>query len=210
MNCDPIARWYRWLEYAGFGGALQRRRFAFLGEIAGAKRVLLLGDGDGRFLARFSGDNPSAAIDSVDLSGRMLELARSRCPADQVTFHRADALKFPIGGYDLICTHFFLDCLNRAQLESLADRIAASCARDARWVVSEFREPGAWAHAIVSGLYFFFRWTTGLRTRELVDHRPILERAGFQMKRCESARFGLLVSELWIKAGDISSGTRES
>ena len=43
MNCDRIARWYRWFEYAGFGRGLERRRQAFLNDIADARRVLALG-----------------------------------------------------------------------------------------------------------------------------------------------------------------------
>ena len=52
VNCDPLARWYRWLEYAAMGRALERRRFEFLPGMAQARRVLILGEGDGRFLTR--------------------------------------------------------------------------------------------------------------------------------------------------------------
>ena len=60
MNCDPIARCYRWVEYQPLG------------------RVLALGDGDGRALAALLRANSGAAIDYVDLSPRMVELARAR------------------------------------------------------------------------------------------------------------------------------------
>jgi ubiquinone/menaquinone biosynthesis C-methylase UbiE len=202
VNCDPIARWYRWLEYAGFGSALQRRRVAFLREAANAQRVLVLGDGDGRFLERLLENNRAASIDYVDLSGRMLELARARCLSERVKFHQADALKFPLSEYDLICTHFFLDCLNKNEMTELIERVARASRPGARWIVSEFREPAAWARAIVKMLYFFFRTATALHTRELVDHRPLLAKAGFTMSRCESARHGLLVSELWVLAAE--------
>jgi len=43
MNWDSIARWYRWLEYLGFGRALEDRREAFLSDVADARRVLALG-----------------------------------------------------------------------------------------------------------------------------------------------------------------------
>ena len=52
MNADPIASSYRWLEYAAFGLALEHARFDFLSHAAAARRVLILGEGDGRFLAR--------------------------------------------------------------------------------------------------------------------------------------------------------------
>jgi ubiquinone/menaquinone biosynthesis C-methylase UbiE len=199
VNCDPIARWYRWLEYAGFGKALQRRRLAFLSDVADAQRALVLGEGDGRFLVHLAKQNRSAAIDYVDASSAMLELARRRAGAGRVTYHPADALKMPLpeNQYDLVCTHFFLDCLNEPEARALTARVARACQPRAHWLVSEFREPNAFARMVVRVLYFFFRITTGLKTSRLIDHRPLLERAGFKLICCESAYFGLLVSERW-------------
>ena len=204
MNCDRIARWYRWLEYAGFGGALQRARVSFLKDVADTKRALVLGEGDGRFLVELVKASTSASIDYVDLSERMLELARARAAAvtpGVVSFHRADALTIPLPDreYDLVTTHFFLDCLNESEAWKLVARVADAARPDARWLVSEFRETGWLAPLIVRALYFFFRITTGLRTTRLVDHRPLLTKAGFRLARERSSHFGLLVSELWVR-----------
>jgi SAM-dependent methyltransferase len=217
MNCDFIARWYRWLEYGGFGGALERRRCAFLPDVADSHRdVLVLGEGDGRFLAKFidhhnihenvhktSTKDPRLSIDYVDLSARMLDLARARAGTDRVTYHHADALtiSLPAAHYDLIVAHFFLDCLSEDEANSLVAKISASVKPDAQWLISEFREPATWARAIVQILYFFFRISTGLRTRRLIDHRPLLTRAGFVIVKEETERFGLLASELWRYEG---------
>jgi SAM-dependent methyltransferase len=197
MNCDPIARWYRWLEYLAFGRALERRREAFLGAVGDARRVLVLGDGDGRALAALLRVNRIATVDSIDLSARMLELARARAGSERVTYHRADALLVPLANaeYDLIVTHFFLDCFAESDLQRLVDRIGRAACPEARWLVSEFRRPGL----LVEILYFFFRIATGLRTRELVDHHPFLEHQGFRLARAEPAWRGWLASELWIR-----------
>jgi ubiquinone/menaquinone biosynthesis C-methylase UbiE len=199
VNCDPIARWYRWLEYFGFGRALERRRFAFLAEAIDARRILILGEGDGRFLAKLVQENRSAVIDCADLSGKMLELARARAGTDRITYHHADALTLPLpeAEYDLIVTHFFLDCLEDGDAAALVSKIAGATLPGAQWIVSEFREPSAWAGAIVGMLYFFFRITTGLRARTLIDHRGLLLRHGLVLMREENGRFGLLASELW-------------
>jgi SAM-dependent methyltransferase len=198
MNCDAIAPWYRWLEYAGFGRALQRRREAFLSEVADARRVLVLGDGDGRALAALLRVNTQATVDYVDLSARMLQLARARAGAQRVVYHRADALTMPLaeGEYDLIVTHFFLDCFDARDQVRLIERVGRAASPRARWVVSEFRRRGIF----VAMLYLFFRFATGLRTRELVDHHPCFERHGFCLERAESAWGGLLGSELWVRA----------
>src|SRR4051812_49274930 len=42
MNCDRVAYVYRWLEYAVFGRALERRRTEFLGELLQASHILAL------------------------------------------------------------------------------------------------------------------------------------------------------------------------
>lgn len=202
MNCDSIARSYRWIEYATFGRALQRRRVAFLPEVADARHVLVLGDGDGRFLERLVKQNPRAHVDYVDLSGRMLELARGRAGNARVTYHQADALEIalPERGYDLIVTHFFLDCFDEAGEARLVERAARATCPNARWLISEFRESSWWAALWLRMMYAFFGIATGLQTRRLIDHHPLLARHGFRIARTESARWGLLASELWTRA----------
>jgi ubiquinone/menaquinone biosynthesis C-methylase UbiE len=197
MNCNRIARWYRWLEYLGFGRALEQRREAFLSHAAGARHVLALGEGDGRSLAALRRVAPGAHTDYVDVSARMLTLARGRAGTDSITYHCGDALTLPLieSEYDVIVTHFFLDCFEEADLELLAARIERAAAPGARWIVSEFRKSG-W---LVQCLYAFFQLTTGLRTRRLVDHHPVLLSHGFRLKQNERAWRGLLASELWVR-----------
>ncbi len=204
MNCDPIARWYRWLEYIGFGRALERRRNAFLDDIADARRALVLGEGDGRFLARLAPamfQTPGATIDYVDLSSRMLALARNRA-GDGIRYILGDARSIPLPAaeYDLIVTHFFLDCFEESDAAAVMDKIAASAAPRARWVISEFRDASWWSHMTVSALYLFFRITTGLKTRRLVDFRRMLQGRGFILEKSRIAHGGLLTSELWRRA----------
>ena len=207
MNCDPLARWYRWLEYAGFGRALEQTRFALLATTITARRVLVLGDGDGRFLTAFLKANPQAEVDCVDSSAKMLALAQQRVEgkdARRVRFHHADAAGWqpPAVSYDLIVTHFFLDCFTDGELHPLVTRLAAFTAPGARWIVSEFRQPpdglAAW-HAFlwITGLYAFFRLATGLRARRLPNHASALAASGFRLERETVTRFGLLTSQAW-------------
>jgi SAM-dependent methyltransferase len=209
LNCDRIAGAYRWLEYLAFGHELERRRFRFLPDVASAHRALILGDGDGRFLARFAAAS-NASIDYVDLSARMLELARREVGREgdkrgagtaRIAYRHADALTVPLAPaeYDLIVTHFFLDCLNERDLEHLVERAAHAAQPGALWLISEFRQP-RWATPLLSLLYLFFRATTGLATSRLTDHRPLLVKQGFRLKREETSRLGLLASELWVRS----------
>lgn len=196
MNCDRIARWYRWFEYAGFGRALERRREAFLSDVADARRVLALGDGDGRALAALLAAAPYACVDYIDVSARMLQLARARAGTEHVAYRKDDARTAPLPAaeYDLIVTHFFLDCFDETDLEPLIARLCSAATPQARWLISEFHG-NSW---LVQALYFFFRFTTGLRTRHLVDHHPLLKRHGFRLVAHQDGWRGLLVSELWV------------
>lgn len=180
---------------------MERRRFRYLPDVKGARRALVMGDGDGRFLARLVRQGVcqgQVSVDYVDLSGRMLALARGRAGTERVTYHQADALTLPLPNaeYDLIVSHFFFDCFEERDARALIEHATQAAQPQAQWLVSEFRQP-PWAGPFLRGLYLFFRVTTGLKTRQLIDHRPLLAERGFRLIREETSRFGLLASELW-------------
>ena len=199
MNCDLIAPHYWWIERLGMGRTLERRRCWFLPEIETSRRALVLGDGDGRFLNALLRRNPAVRADYVDLSRRMLDLARHKAGSARVTYRQADALdlEWPRDKYDLIATHFFFDCFGARDLEILIGRVAGAAKPGARWIVSEFCVGNIAARLLVGALYLFFRIATGLRTRALTDHRPILRTHGFRLISTNHSRGELVVSELW-------------
>ncbi|MGC2662188.1 MAG: class I SAM-dependent methyltransferase [Bryobacteraceae bacterium] len=206
MNCDRIARIYRWMEYAAFGGALQRRRCEFLGRVGRAKTALVVGDGDGRFLAELHKRYPAMEVDSIELSSKMLALSRKRVSSPGVRFFHADALSvpFPRGRYDLIATHFFLDCLSDADASKFIARVSAVANADVCWIVSEFRIPaGGWralhAKVWIATMYLLFRLTTGLSARRIPAYQESLMTEGFRLDGEVTERFGLIGSECWIR-----------
>jgi hypothetical protein len=104
--------------------------------------------------------------------------------------------------YDLVVTHFFLDCLTTQEVQSLAVAIRAVVSPSALWVVSEFVTPANWygrlvARPVVWGLYLAFGWLTGLGVRSLPNHSSALRRAGFCLQQRRAWLGGLLASELW-------------
>jgi len=204
MNCDAIAPYYASMEFAVFGHALERCRFHFLPELAGTRRALVLGDGDGRFLKRLLTEYPLLQADYVDCSAAMLQRARRAAGSERVHYLCADALQqLPGSGYDLVVSHFFLDCFQRDDQAKLIAHITQA-APQARWLISEFRIPqhrwlAAPARALIGVMYAFFSLATGLKTRTLADHRPLLRDAGFQLHSDATHARGLLVSELWTR-----------
>jgi ubiquinone/menaquinone biosynthesis C-methylase UbiE len=209
FNFDPIARPYRWLEYITFGPWLQRCRTAQLGHLAGAQHALFLGDGDGRFLARMLAANTTLTADVVDSSRSMLRILDRRIQRSgpqarrRICLHHADALQWsPSGSYDLVVTHFFLDCFFPHQLEQLFDRVLPHLRPGAQWVISEFAIPrnafaAYLAGGLISLLYRAFGLLTGLPVRTLPDYAPSLLRRGFVASNDRRYLAGLLCSQLW-------------
>jgi ubiquinone/menaquinone biosynthesis C-methylase UbiE len=207
-NFDRVAPLYRWMEYAAFGRSLERCRERFLPQLQGCRRALVLGDGDGRFLARLLAVNPDLHADAVDTSGTMLRLLERRAVTQsqdasaRLRTHPTSALTFsPQRSYNLVVTHFFLDCLAQTELDALCARIVPQLEPGALWVVSEFRIPAGAMHwpsrILVQMLYLGFRLLTGLRVHKLPDHAAALTVAGFTRIAQHLSLSGLLTSELW-------------
>jgi SAM-dependent methyltransferase len=208
-NFDAMARPYRWLEYFTFGRLLESVRFAQIPCIADRRHALVLGDGDGRFLARLAVNNRTLNAEAVDSSPRMLALLQSRMcevgAGDRVTLTQADVLDqtfAPCGkGYDLVATHFFFDCFTGHEVETIVDRVIAKLAHESVWIVSEFDVPPAGprmcARILIRLLYMSFGLLTGLSVRSLPDYRRVLQSRGFYLERRTTALRGILVSELW-------------
>jgi SAM-dependent methyltransferase len=207
-NFDHIARPYRWLEYLTLGRALEHCRLHYLPSLLKRKRALVLGDGDGRFLAELLAKNSLLRADAIDTSASMLHLLRHRCEAlapnasTRLNTHQADALTYPLlPPYDLIVTHFFLDCLTQHNLETLITRIAPTLSPGALWLVSDFQIPSGPmrlpAKIFVRTLYLAFRILTGLRTTQLPDHATPLQQTGLTRIAHRDRLAGLLITELW-------------
>jgi cyclopropane fatty-acyl-phospholipid synthase-like methyltransferase len=206
VNFDPVARLYRWLEYLSFGPCLAHCRRAQLAHLTGARHALLLGDGDGRFLLRLLAVNPGLHADVIDSSRSMLKILKHRVRqsgGEKIRLHLADALQWePASNYDLIVSHFFLDCFFPHQLEQLFDRVLPHAQPGAQWVVSEFAVPrnprtAFFARGIIAALYRAFGLFTGLQVRSLPDYAGPMLRRGLVLSHERRFLAGLLRSELW-------------
>ena len=205
-NFNRLARVYRWLEWLSFGPILWRCRCAYLAAMKNRRAALVIGDGDGRFTARLLLENPRITVEAVDASDAMLHRLTQRTGRNSARVHArlADARQLHLArrSFDLVATHFFLDCLTTREVESLAMRVREAMTPDAVWVVSEFAIPGNWygrliASPLVSALYVAFGFLTGLGIRQLPEHRSALQKSGFVLTSLQKRMWGLLVSELW-------------
>jgi ubiquinone/menaquinone biosynthesis C-methylase UbiE len=211
MNFDRLAPLYQTMELVLAGDRLHRCRVAWLDEVRSARRILLAGEGHGRFLGVCARELPHARITCVDASREMLHIAERRWraaggKAGTVDFIQAElpAWSAPVAWFDLIVTNFFLDCFPPSLLGQVVNRLADAGTADARWLLADFSIPGrGWrrwrARVIVGLLYLFFRGVTALPARKLTPPGPLLERAGFQLARRQTLEFGLLQADLWVR-----------
>ncbi len=211
MSFDRLAPHYRWMEQVFAGQQLQRCRTAFLNQIPSCRQVLVAGEGNGRFLAACRRRLPEARITCVDGSRKMLALAQERLrrqelPIAHVEFIQADIRQWPAptATFDLVVTHFFLDCFPAQQVAEIVVRLARATQPGAHWLVADFCVPEqGWkrlrARAVVGGLYGFFRLTTGLAARQLTPPDPWLDQAGFQLRQRNPYDWGLLQSDWWTR-----------
>jgi len=209
MSFDVLAPHYRWMELVSAGEKLQRCRTAFLARVPRANNILILGEGNGRFLLECRRQFPRAAITVVDASARMIDLARKRLARqgvkeDQINFIRADALTWEpsAGAFDLIVTHFFLDCFRGDQLEVLIPKLTRAAAPNANWLLADFQAAAAgWrrqrSRAILWLMYRFFIAATRLPARTLTAPDFLLERQGFSLREREIYDWELLHSDWW-------------
>lgn len=203
MSFDRLAPFYRAMERIAAGEKMQRCRLAFVESIPTPRRVLLAGEGPGRFLVDCVKRFPQAEIIMIDNSARMLEIAADHESSPQVRFLRADLLeKCPVDGCDLIVTNFFLDCFPPDRLEVVVSNLANAATPGAHWLLADFQvAPGratGWRSRIILWmLYTFFRVVCGLEARSLVPPENSLEKAGFKLHRRITSEWGLLKSEWW-------------
>lgn len=229
MSFDRLATFYRPMEAVLAGRILQRARTSFLAEAVGRQRALVLGEGPGRFLTELLRTAPHIKVTVVEQSPGMVREAKRRIEKEgldtsRVEFLAEDALAWSplVRRFDLIVTHFFLDCFGPEQLENLIDKLGETATEDARWLLADFCIPErGWrrlrARAIHAAMYSFFRATTRLSATRLTPPDGFLCLAGFQLVERRLFNLGLIHSDLWTRrtpprtgshrAGDSHDGT---
>lgn len=209
MSFDRLAPAYLALERFLAGHQMQRCRVAHLPRLRPCRHALLLGEGPGRFLVALLGCQPAVQVTCVESSPGMIAAAQRHARAHEVSLERVefvpvDVLQWvpPAARFDLVATHFFLDCFSPEELASVVSRVADAATPEAQWLLSDFGlPPGGWqrqrARLLLWGMYRFFRLVTGLSAVRWTDPAPILEAVGFRLlERCRT-NFGFIHGDYW-------------
>jgi hypothetical protein len=108
----------------------------------------------------------------------------------------------PANAYDLVVTHFLLDCFPEAELSQVIEKLAGVMKPDAAWLLADFRLPARGfarlrAQVWLAVMYQFFRFAARIRANELIDPTPCLQANGFALARQHLFRHGMLKSDRW-------------
>lgn len=209
MNFDPVARWYSAIELFTAGALIQQCRVAHLSVLKDRRRILILGEGNGRLLEALLRVNPNAQVEVVESSQKMIHLAQRRLaqaelPADNIHFIPSDVRDWQPEGaiYDAIVSHFFFDCFTHLELASIVPNIAGAGNEKCVWLQSDFAIPAGGfkrirAQLILWTMYRFFRASTQLSASTLSDPSERLSQCGFELDARETRSWGLLNCDVW-------------
>ena len=190
---DKLAPWYHFLETISFGNQLQQCRISQLAELNAVKNVLILGDGNGRFLESLLKSTNNSEIESLDISRNMIELANTRITSlpnsSKVIFIHSDVFDwdFPKFKYDLVVTNFFLDCFTYPELTNLIEKVSLSLKPEGKLIYGDFNVPNSFCKKTLTslllfGMYLFFRIFTRISANSLQDPTSLLIKNKFILK----------------------------
>ena len=203
-NYDLVAPIYPLLEKAAFGDGLTEARRASLCPVSLAEKALLIGEGNGRFLAACVKEKVGGSITVVDSSEKMLSLARSRIRGaallTNVELIHADFCDWSPSGphFDVIVTHFFLDLFRPDSQRRLIEKITALSTANTIWMNVDYRPViHSRLHRVIEWLqYRFDRLLSGIEADRHYDSAPIIREFGWEVQEEQSFCRGTIYSQL--------------
>ncbi|MBC2593649.1 class I SAM-dependent methyltransferase [Ruficoccus amylovorans] len=189
---DRVARAYPGLEFIGYGRRLEAGRLAFLDKLRPCRNLLLLGEGNGRFLKNLLLANPDCAATVVEISPRMIACARAALGPElssRVQWIEASVLdvKLPRAAFDAVVTHYLFDLFEPQGQARLVATGLQALAPGGWWQDTEFLADGptrlirlrnrlrlALSYRLLGALCDF-------PARRLTDHTPLMRAAGLRL-----------------------------
>jgi ubiquinone/menaquinone biosynthesis C-methylase UbiE len=201
---DLVAPFYPALERCVFGSRLDEARQAFYDCALQADRILLVGEGNGRFLASLLARKIGGSIRVVEKSPVMIRLAKDRIDGQReadLEFIEADIRHcIPERPFDYIVTHFFLDQFNPPAQQVIIDRFTELSTEEAAWINVDFVPPRTRGGRTLMWLqYAFFRVMTRLEARRCFDESTLAAQSGWIVLESLSFLSGFIVAKRYQK-----------
>lgn len=193
VDFSNLSSIYDLLGSCAFFGALHRSQTHFLKDLKPASHALIVGGGTGRFLVDLLKSGKVEHLTYVDISPGMISRAKKKVSSlgfeHKVEFICGGIDSIPQKKYELICTHYFLDCFEGEALCGLISSLKGLLHEDGTWHFSDFYQDEStsfFKRKFIGFLYWFFRLFCGLQVRNLGDFRKLFKEEGLE---CEGEKF---------------------
>ena len=179
---DPysvLAKFYDTLADLVFDGSLYKAQTFYLNNISKGSRVLVLGGGTGRWLSERIIREGLHSIQFVDSSRAMIRRAREYAKGLDIEMTDSSFENFStVEKFDAVVAFCFLDLFDDHVLPGIVEKMKSLTRSQTVWLIVDFEEKRWWQRALLRVMYFFFSFTTGLRTKQLPRWRATLLNAG--------------------------------
>jgi ubiquinone/menaquinone biosynthesis C-methylase UbiE len=201
---DLIASFYPLLEQTVFASTLSQARRTFMTQVRAGNHILLIGEGNGRFLFEALTQTSADSFTVVDSSARMLAATTrriatvDRCP--HVELIHADILEWrsPTSSYDRVVTHFFLDQFRPVRIRRVVEVISRLATEDALWINVDFTSENQDLRQkfLMWMQYRFFQIFAEIESDRLFDPQPWIRQAGWEILETKSLDSGWISAQL--------------
>lgn len=183
-NFDRIANHYDNLARFVFGKSIKYAQTHFLSSIPDSSNVLILGGGTGWILSELQARTKHCRIWYIDLSERMISLAKRNELYPDVIFIRGDERSIPQEvQFDVVVTNFFLDLFHEGKLRNIVQTILNVMKKDGTWLVADFVNKKWWQRIWLWKMYRFFRIIADIEATTLPPWEFIMQSSGLKEVR---------------------------
>lgn len=176
MTFDKVSWFYDAIAGLVFGREWADIQLAPLKHISSSDRVLIVGGGTGQLLEQLHVNE----VVFLDLSEKMLEKAKNRVCQSPVEFVNSDYLEWKTNRqFDVIVLQFFLDVFQQEQLRMAIEQSRNMLSEKGKVVVMDFQKAAWWRNNLVKVMYWFFRFTSGVKGQNLQDIHGEMIKGGF-------------------------------
>lgn len=174
---NAIAPVYDFLKRLVFGQSIFWAAASHLNLITENCRVLVLGGGTGYILPHIR----AKQIDYVELSSKMLALAKERVCPSPITFYCQSFETFEsTHSYDIVVCEFFLDLFDQHSLGMTLLKIKELLSPGGNLIVTDFEKGNRfWKISLSALMHLFFRLTANLQSRSLSSIHEVILKNGF-------------------------------
>jgi ubiquinone/menaquinone biosynthesis C-methylase UbiE len=205
---DLVAPFYVLLEKLSFGDGLNIARRAFIETTLGAENILLIGEGNGRFLADCLQSKNGGSITVLDSSRKMLALLEARIRGinhnTELKIACEEFLRWKpeTPAFDVVVTHFFLDLFRPDSQRSLIEQITRICKSETSWINVDYKpsRKTGWFRFIDWLQYRFDRLLSGVETDRHYDPSALLEEFGWVVQGERRFLNGAVLAHLLVRA----------